>query len=135
MRNIFFHREYRRHSATILLQASAWGMSCILAPFKIKPSSPGSLNCFPTAPRINPQCSLNYLCSLPAPSRILGCSLISFFCLRTLASYEAKTAKISNFWTFWSVIQLINHLIVGWFISLIIGQNVQRLLIFAVFAL
>ncbi len=31
--------------------------------------------------------------------------------LRILASYEAKTAKIFNFWTFWHVIQLMNHLI------------------------
>ncbi len=30
--------------------------------------------------------------------------------LRILASYVAKTAKICNFWTFWRVIQLINHL-------------------------
>ncbi len=26
--------------------------------------------------------------------------------LRILATYEGKTAKISNFWTFWPVIQL-----------------------------
>ncbi len=30
--------------------------------------------------------------------------------LRILASYAAKIAKICNFWTFWPVIQLINHL-------------------------
>ncbi len=30
--------------------------------------------------------------------------------LRILASYESKTAKISNFWTFWPVIQLITEL-------------------------
>ncbi len=29
--------------------------------------------------------------------------------LRILASYEAKTANISNFWTFWPVIQLITN--------------------------
>ncbi len=29
--------------------------------------------------------------------------------LRILASYEAKTAKISNYWTFWPASQLINH--------------------------
>ncbi len=39
--------------------------------------------------------------------------------LRILAMDEAKTAKISNFWTFWPVIQLI-------------GQNVQKSLICAV---
>ena len=39
--------------------------------------------------------------------------------------YEAKTAQISNFWTFWPIIQLISHL-------LITGQNVQKLLIFGV---
>ncbi len=32
--------------------------------------------------------------------------------IHVLASYKAKTAKISNFWTSWSIIQLtsINHL-------------------------
>ncbi len=30
--------------------------------------------------------------------------------LRILASYEAKTARMSNFWTFWAIIQLIIHL-------------------------
>ena len=30
--------------------------------------------------------------------------------LRILASYEAKIAKICNFWTFWPVVQLIEHL-------------------------
>ncbi len=34
--------------------------------------------------------------------------------LRILASYEAKIAKICNFWTFWPVIQLINHLFKIW---------------------
>ena len=32
-------------------------------------------------------------------------------CLRVLASYEAKTAKISNLWTFLPITQLIIHLI------------------------
>ncbi len=31
--------------------------------------------------------------------------------LRILATLEAKTAKISNFWTFWPVIQLIDHIL------------------------
>ena len=30
--------------------------------------------------------------------------------LRILAMQKAKNSKIRNFWTFWSVIQLINHL-------------------------
>ena len=30
--------------------------------------------------------------------------------LRICAMYEAKNSKICNFWTFWPVIQLINHL-------------------------
>ena len=30
--------------------------------------------------------------------------------LRILASYKPKTAKISNRWTFWCIIKLINHL-------------------------
>ncbi len=34
--------------------------------------------------------------------------------LRILASYEAKIAKICNFWTFSPVIQLINHLLKIW---------------------
>ncbi len=29
--------------------------------------------------------------------------------LSILASYEAKTAKISNLWTFWPIIQLTSH--------------------------
>ena len=56
---------------------------------------------------------------------------------RILASYEAKTAKISNLCTFWPVIQLINPLcriLKRWFISWITVQNVQKLQIFAVFA-
>ncbi len=28
-----------------------------------------------------------------------------------LAMHEAKTAKISNFWTFWPVIHIIDHLL------------------------
>ena len=45
---------------------------------------------------------------------------LNFFCcvtvteknpVRILATDEAKTAKISNFWTFWPVIQPIDHLI------------------------
>ena len=36
--------------------------------------------------------------------------------------YEVKAAIISNFWTFWPIIQLI-------------GQNVQKMLIWAVLAL
>ncbi len=58
--------------------------------------------------------------------------------LRIPASYEVKIAKICNFWTFWPVIQLIKMVYINlliWIISWIIGQNVQRLLIFAVFAL
>ncbi len=31
--------------------------------------------------------------------------------LRMLAMYEAKQKEISKFWTFWSIIQLINHLL------------------------
>ncbi len=41
--------------------------------------------------------------------------------------YEAKTTKISNFWTFWPIIQLIKDGLLAY------GQNVQKLLIFAVF--
>ncbi len=42
--------------------------------------------------------------------------------LRILASYRAKTAKISNLWTFWPIIQLISHLFK-------IGQNLAALFI------
>ncbi len=45
----------------------------------------------------------------------------SWILLRILAMYEAKTAKNSNFWMFWSITLLI------FFISWIIGQNVQKL--------
>ncbi len=34
-------------------------------------------------------------------------------CLRMLASYEAKTAKISNFGIFWSITPLIYHLFIA----------------------
>ena len=47
--------------------------------------------------------------------------------LTILAIHELKTAKISSFWTFCRVILLILH-------SWIIGQNVQKLLVRAVFA-
>ncbi len=36
---------------------------------------------------------------------------MSYLPLRILAMYEAKTAKINNFWTFWPVIHLIVHLL------------------------
>ena len=42
--------------------------------------------------------------------------------LRILAIYAAKNSKICNFWTFWPVILTD------------IDQNIQKLLIFAVFA-
>ncbi len=45
--------------------------------------------------------------------------------LRILATLEAKTAKISNFWTFWPIIKLRHRITV---------QNVQKLLILAVLA-
>ena len=77
---------------------------------------------------------------------------------------EAKTAKISNFWTFWPVIQLIDHPLTSgctpfcptvhrykkcsdidhksvkrifeiWSINRITWQNVQKLLIFVFFQL
>ena len=51
--------------------------------------------------------------------------------LRTLAMYEAKTAKISNFWTFWPIIQVIKRCFLA---ELYICHIVQTLLIFAVFA-
>ncbi len=58
--------------------------------------------------------------------------------LRILATLEAKTAKIGNFWTFCTVILLIVqslHLHVKRrCISWITGQNVQKLLILAVLA-
>ncbi len=55
---------------------------------------------------------------------------------------DAKMAKICNLWTFWPLIQLINHLfkkaffriLKRWFISLITGHNGQKLQIFAIFA-
>ncbi len=40
-------------------------------------------------------------------SVISFCDMYTFHFLRILASYEAKTAKICNFWTIWPVIQLI----------------------------
>ncbi len=62
---------------------------------------------------------------------------------RILATLEATTAKMSNFWTFWPVIQPI-HLILtsrctpfwkhDWSINRITAQNVQKLLIWAVLA-
>ena len=79
-------------------------------------------------------------------------STMLFFYFRILAMYEAKT---NTFWTFWPIIKLIKsskiwcilfeHLwTVGqksicpifkrWFISWIIGKNVQKLLIGAVLA-
>ncbi len=39
-----------------------------------------------------------------------SCLSTSQIFLRILASYEAKIAKICNFWAFWPVIQLIYHL-------------------------
>ena len=69
--------------------------------------------------------------------------------LRIPDSYDAKIAKICNFWTFWPVIKLINHLFKIYgslgkrafcrilnrgLISWITGQNVQRLLIFTILA-
>ncbi len=73
-----------------------------------------------------------------------------FMTLRVLARYDAKIAKICNFWTFWPVIQLINHLFKirkkpslpffwifkRWHINIswISGKNLQKLQIFAVFA-
>ncbi len=68
--------------------------------------------------------------------------------LRILATLEAKRAQISNFWTFWSVIQLIHLLLTSscidqkgviqifetWSINRITVQNVQKLLILAVLA-
>ncbi len=79
------------------------------------------------------------------------------YALRILATLEAKTAKISNFWTFWPVIQLIHLLLTSrctpfcptvhrckkcsdirifetWSINRITVQNVQKLLILAVLA-
>ncbi len=51
--------------------------------------------------------------------------------LRILATPEAKNSKICNFWTFWLVTQLMNHLVK---ISLhFTGQNVQKLLILTYF--
>ncbi len=44
---------------------------------------------------------------------------------------DAKIAKICFLWTFWLVIQLINHLLSDfkmWFIGWITGQNVKKLL-------
>ncbi len=47
--------------------------------------------------------------------RSWGPNLILYDCIRTAmlripAMYEAKNSKICNFWMFWPVIQLINHL-------------------------
>ena len=41
-----------------------------------------------------------------------------FVFLRILASYEAKTAKINNFWIFWSITVLIYHLFAVFALSL-----------------
>ena len=49
--------------------------------------------------------------------------------LRILAMYEAKNSTIYDFWTFWPVIQLINHLI-SWITAQDV-QNSQILLFFA----
>ncbi len=58
--------------------------------------------------------------------------------LRILAMYEAENSKICKLWTFWPVIQLINHLFKirqKWsFISWITGQIVQKLEILPFFA-
>ena len=54
--------------------------------------------------------------------------------LRILARYEVKIAKICNFWTFWPVLQLINHLFKIRQKALITGLNVQKMQNFAIFA-
>ena len=65
--------------------------------------------------------------------------------LRILATLQAKTAQISNFWIFWPVIQLIHRLFTSgqngvcpmvkiWSIGWITGQIVRNLLILAVLA-
>ncbi len=54
----------------------------------------------------------------------------SHYHLRILATLEAKTAKISNFWIFWPVIRIFET----WSINRITVQNVQKLLILAVLA-
>ena len=50
-----------------------------------------------------------------SPQKIISlikctCNSFSVTTLRILVSYKAKTAKISNLWTFWPIIQLISHL-------------------------
>ncbi len=51
-----------------------------------------------------------------------------------LASYEVKRAGMSNFWTFWAIIQLKIPLTPYEEVSSLLAQNVQKLLILAVFA-
>ena len=60
----------------------------------------------------------------------IGLQLLAFG-LRILAMYEAKTAKNSNFWMFWSITLLICRILKRWFISWIRGQKLQILPFFA----
>ncbi len=94
----------------------------------------------------------------PHPSK--GMTAYMNYILRIPDSYDAKIVRICNFWTFWPVIQLINHLFKIWLqkchctfyiygalgkrdfcrilnrglISWITGQNFQRLEIFTILA-
>ncbi len=48
--------------------------------------------------------------------------------LRIPDSYDAKIAKISNLWTFWPLIQVINHLyIYGALVKKAFCRNLERL--------
>ena len=60
---------------------------------------------------------------ISTPIVYFGTKLSTYdFSLRILASYEGKTAKISNFWTFWPVIQLIVQI----FDSSSINRNIKQ---------
>ena len=52
---------------------------------------------------------LHYLCFTMFTYTLYMFMKCTYKKLRILASYEGKTAKNDNFWTFWPVIQLINH--------------------------
>ncbi len=99
-----------------------------------------SRNDWPSLTRLSSEINLIYSL-FPADLNMLN--------LRILATLEAKNAKISNFWTFCTVILLILHvskihmtafwsmhlLVKRRCISWITGQNVQNLLILAVLAI
>ena len=70
--------------------------------------------------------SSKQLFSLHAHCKFHSGFLVIWHFLRIPAMYEVKNSKICNFWMFWPVIQLINHLFQNFHNNRIIDQNIQK---------